>query len=260
MRRILASYRWRRRILWAIPFVLAVAGFAVLVASLPSENATLAEEPAATPEPAAPQQQVETFGRRVPVTPQTRREVNAVLAKFVRHAVARERPEEAWDLATPALKAGQTRAQWRRGDVPVYPFPARVEEARGWYVLESYEDDLLVTLVMHARTGKRAIAYQVELKRVGDGDDRRWLVDAFVPERVYTPPSGTARPERGAAGEPPSAPSARLSAWWFVVPGILLSLIVLVPLGVALVSWRRGVRAEKAYQRSLAEEPERSAP
>ena len=34
---------------------------------------------------------------------------------------------------------------------------------------------------------------------------------------------------------------------------VLLSLIVLVPLTVLLVSWRRGVRAEKAYQRRLLE-------
>ena len=259
MRRLLSSYRWRRRILWALPFMLAAVGLAVLIASLPSENETLAEEPSPTPVSTVGAPQVETLGRRAAVTPATRREVNAVLQRFVRHAVARERPEEAWDLVTPDLKAGQTRAEWRRGDLPVYPFPARVEEATGWYVLESFENDLLLTLLMHARRGNRAIAYQVELKRVGEGRNRRWLVDSFIPERVYTPTSAADRPERDASREPSSVPTARLSAWWFVVPGILLSLIVLVPLGVVVFNWRRGRRADKAYRRSLLEEPDRSA-
>ena len=190
--------------------------------------------------------------RPVAVTPTTRREVNAVLKAFVRHAVRRENPAEAWDLATPALKAGQTRAEWRRGDLPVFPFPAKVNEATGWYAVESFEDDLLVTLVMHApaATKRGAIAYQVELKRLGTGEDRRWLVESFIPERVYTPPSAQ-KPTRDAAPQPSSVPSARLSAWWFVVPGLLLSLIVLVPATILLVNWRRGVRAEKTYRRSL---------
>ena len=260
MRRLLSSYRWRRRILWALPFVVGAVGLAVLVASLPSENKTLAEEPEPAPVADGAPQPAETFGRRTSVTPATRREVNVVLKKFVRHAVARDRPEEAWDLATPDLKAGQTRAAWRRGEVPVYPFPARVEEATGWYVLESFEDDLLLTLLMHARRGNRAIAYQVELKRVGEGQNRRWLVDSFIPERVYTPGSATDRPERDASREPSSLPTARLSTWWFVVPGILLSLIVLVPLGVVVLNWRRGRRADEAYRRSLLEGPDRSAP
>jgi hypothetical protein len=41
--------------------------------------------------------------------------------------------------------------------------------------------------------------------------------------------------------------------FWFLVPGLLLSLIVLVPVTIALVNWRRGVRAEKAYRRRLLE-------
>ena len=254
MRRILASYRWRRRILWTLPFVLVAVSFAVLIASLPSENEELSEEPAPVPPAARVTEDVPDLGRRVSVTPATRREVNSVLTRFVRHAVVRDDPEAAWDLATPGLKAGQTRAEWRRGDLPVFPFPAKVDEATGWYVLESFENDLLVSLLMHARPGTKrgAIAYQVELKRVGNGRNRRWLVDAFVPERVYAPTAE--KPTRAAArDEPSSVPTARLSPLWFAVPGVLLSLIVLVPVSVAVLNWRRGRRADKAYRRRLLE-------
>jgi hypothetical protein len=251
VRGLLGSHRWRRRILWALPFFVAVIAFAALVASLP-RGSGIPDEPSPTPPAAQGPAEVVPVRRPVAVSARTRREVNAVLTAFVRHAVRRENPEAAWDLATPALRAGQTRAEWRRGDLPVYPFPAKVNEATGWYAVESFEDDLLVTLVMHApaSTKRGAIAYQVELKRVGTGDGGRWLVESFIPERVYTPPSAE-KPGRDAAPQPSSVPTARLSAWWFVVPGVLLSLIVLVPTTILLVGWRRGVRAEKAYRRSL---------
>ena len=254
MRDLLWSPRWRRRLVWSIPFLVVVVVSAALVASLPRGSGIPDAEPTPTELQPTQPDEADAFGRAVPVTRATRREVNAVLTRFVRHAVAREQPEAAWELATPALKAGQTRAEWRRGDLPVFPFPARVEEATGWYVLESFENDLLVTLLMHARPGTKrgAIAYQVELKRVGRGTERRWLVDAFIPERVYTPAADES-PRREATRQPSSVPSARLSPVWFVVPGLLLSLIVLVPATILLVNWRRGVRAEKAYRRSLAE-------
>jgi hypothetical protein len=254
VRRLLDSYRWRRRILWALPFVVVAVAFAVLIVSLPRGSGIPEDEPSAAPPGPTVPEPVTTIGRRVRVTPATRREVDRVLTEFVRHAVVREDPVKAWDLATPALRAGQTRAEWRRGELPVFPFPAKVSEATGWYVVESFENDLLVTLLMHARPGTKrgAIAYQVELKRVPARGDRHWLVDAFIPERVYTPPSKQ-KPPRSATPQPSSVPTARLSPWWFIVPGTLLSLIVLVPVGLALVNWRRGVRAEKAYRRSLAE-------
>jgi hypothetical protein len=254
VRRILASYRWRRRLLWALPFVLVVVGSAVLAASLPRGSGIPKDEPSAAPPQARQPEEIVPVQHAVPVTRSTRREVDAVLTAFVRHAVARDDPEAAWELATPALRAGQTRADWSRGDLPVYPFPAKVDEATGWYVVESFENDLVLTLLMHARAGTKrgAIAYQVELKRLGTGRDRRWLVDAFIPQRVYTP-AANEKPARDATPQPSSVPTARLSPWWFIVPGVLLSLIVLVPATVAIVSWRRGVRAEKAYRRSLLE-------
>jgi hypothetical protein len=252
MSSILASYRWRRRFLWSLSVLVVVVGFAVLALLLPRGSGIPEDEP--FPEEAVPQAPQPVVQREVPVTPATRREVNAVLKAFVRHAVARDDPAAAWDLATPALRAGSTRAEWRTGNLPVFPFPAVVEEATGWYVIESFEDDLLVDLVMHARRGTKrgAIAYQIELKRIGRGANRRWRVESIIPERVYTPASET--PRRQADRPPPAASSARLSSYWFAVPAFILSLIVLLPTTIAVVNWRRGRRADKDYRRSLRED------
>ena len=77
MRGLLGSYRWRRRIIWAVPFVAVAVAFTVLIVSLPRGSGIPEDEPsAAPPGPPAPQP-VTTFGRRVRVTPATRREVMA---------------------------------------------------------------------------------------------------------------------------------------------------------------------------------------
>jgi hypothetical protein len=255
VRGILGSYRWRRRFYWTLPFVGVAVGVAALVIWLPAGSGI---PPTPPPSPLPADAEVEApVARAAPVTPRIRREVDATLTAFVRAAVTRSDPGAAWELATPALRAGSTRADWRRGDLPVFPFPAVVREATGWYVIESLENDLLIGLVMHARPGTKrgTVAFQVELKRVGEGRRARWLVDSFIPERVYLPtPAARGREVKPLpANFRPEYPSGRLGSGWFLVPGILLSLIVLVPLGVWLVSWRRGVKAERAYRRGLAQ-------
>lgn len=252
MRELLSSPRLRRRTLWAGLFFAIAAAIAVVVVAIPRGGRDFSDEPApdrAGPDPVIAQP------KPLRMTPEIRREVNATLVPFVRHAVARERPEAAWDLVTPALRAGTTRAQWRRGDIPVYPYPARPEEATGWHVLEAFEDDLLISLLVHARpeTRQGAIAFQIELKRIGRGEKGRWLVDSLIPERAYPAATRPTRPQRTTTAPAPADPlSGRLGRGWLLIPLALLSLIVLVPVTVALISWRRGVRAERAYERRRA--------
>lgn len=251
---LFSSPRLRRRLFWTSAFIAVAIAAAVLAVVLPG-GSSLDEESSPPPsgEPAAP---IAAEAKPLRVTPKVRRQVNATLVPFVRHAVAREQPEAAWPLVTPALRAGTTRAQWRRGDIPVFPFPARVEEATGWYVIEAFEDDLLISLLVHARpeTRRGAIAFQIALKRAGKGEKRGWLVDSLIPERTY-PAASERKPPRPTSSVPdkPVYPSGRLSLAWLLVPAALLSLIVLVPVTFALVSWRRGVRAEREYERRRAE-------
>src|SRR5436189_4810723 len=60
----------------------------------------------------------------VRVSASDRREINAVLDQFVRHAVLRDHPEKAWALATATLRGGTSRREWAHGGAPVYPYPA----------------------------------------------------------------------------------------------------------------------------------------
>jgi hypothetical protein len=245
----LASPRLRRRLFWTCAFAAAAVSAAALVIALPGGRSLSDDSapPSGRFEPVAP---VAAPPKPLRVTPKVRRQVNATLVPFIRHAVGRERPELAWTLVTPALRIGTTRAQWRRGDIPVFPFPARPEEATGWRVLEAFEDDLLISLLVHARanTNEGAIAFQIELKRVGRGSKGRWLVDSLIPERTYPAASRPTAPRRTSTVAADTQ-SGRLGMAWLILPAALLSLIVLVPVTVALLNWRRGVRAERAYER-----------
>ena len=251
MARVLTSYRWRRRLLW-IGGALAVAGVVVgIVVSLPSRSGP-PPEPPLRDEPA----QVVRQQKEVPVTRAQRRAVDALLVEFAATAVARRHPENAWPLVTPAMRAGTTLGDWRRGELPVFPYPAIPSQAKSWTVISSFAGDLTVDLVFQPPKGVKrgAIEFNAELKQVGKGAKRRWLVDSFPVIRAY--PATAEKPKKAAKPLPPTFkpkyPKGRLSPLWFLLPGVILGLIVLVPLGVAIVNWRRGVRAERAYRRETA--------
>lgn len=243
---ILSSYRWRRRLIWLACALVFVVALVVAILSLPEHGRrfteTFRDEPA----------QVVVSQKPVPMTPAIRRGVNATLVPFVASAVTRKDPVAAWDLATAGMKAGTTKADWARGDLPVFPYPAIPAQARSWTVLSSVKNDVVLDLVFQPpQDSKRGpVEYNVELKAVGSGGARRWLVDSFIAIRTYDT-SATSKPKPvkpAPAVVKPNYPKGRLSPAWFLVPGALLGLLILVPVGIAVVNWRRGIRAERAYR------------
>jgi len=125
--------------------------------------------------------------RAVPFSEADRRRVEAVLQVFVDHAVARRDPEVAYDLVTPTIRGASTRADWARGDVPVYPYPAARQKVQIAWLWASYRNDVDFDVVLLPR--KRALigpmAVGVEMKATGTGASRRWRVDSFTPRQFY---------------------------------------------------------------------------
>jgi hypothetical protein len=225
--------------------VLVVALVAAIL-SLPRHGRLLTETFSDEPS------QVVVSEKPVPVTPAMRRQVNETLVRFVATAVTRKDPLAAWDLSTAAMKSGTTRADWARGNLPVFPYPAIPAQARSWTVVSSVKNDLVADLVLQPPKGSQRgpVEFNVELKAVGSGRARRWLVDSFIAIRTYdTASAQKPKPVKPLpANAKPNYPKGRLSPAWFLVPGVLLGLLVLVPVGFAIVNWRRGVRAERAYR------------
>jgi hypothetical protein len=185
--------------------------------------------------------------KEVRVTPQQRRAVNETLVAFVRTGVTRSDPAAAWELTTPEMRAGIARTDWDNGELPVLPFPANLSSVDDWTVITSYPGDLTVDLMLQPRAGAQRgpIAFAIELKR----REGRWLVDSMVPEQAFGPSGPSAAPKPLPKNFKGKEPKARLSPLYFIIPGAVLGLIVLVPLSVALLGLLRARRIEQRYRR-----------
>ena len=203
-----------------------------------------------------------------PFTAADRSAVRPVLKEFVKTAVARRDVSRSWDLAAPSLKAGFTRKQWDRGDMPVVPYPAANRGLGTWSFVEySYKDTvgLEVFLFPQPKSGYSAMTADVELVKAKDG---RWQVDYWMPKRFHGPPALAAQKTKKAnkgkrAGSKPKGrtrtaapyvpPQGRAKGLWWAVPIGLLSLIVIVPVLIVFFFWYQDRRARRAYLRSVSE-------
>lgn len=177
----------------------------------------------------------------------------ATAANFVTHAVARRKVELAYDLAAPSLRAGISRAEWSKEDIPVVPFP--VQEAR-WKIEYSYDDalGLQVLLLPTPKSGLRPTVFVMELTPTGRDKDHRWLVSSWAPTGMTGASAAPATPQAGTGGVPNlgatlSGGEARLDTRWLFAPIALLALVPLIVGGFYVRGWRRGRRAEAAYHR-----------
>jgi hypothetical protein len=243
-----ASYRRRRRLAWTAGCLAAVVVVALLVKLLPSPSSRRAEEEL---QPGAPQ--VYKPPKPVRLTGRTRRQLDATVDEFVRSAVLRHDLERSWQLASPALRIGITRREWVGGDLPVYPYPADPKRTV-WDLdyADAEEIALNVTLVPRKGEHEAPEVFGVSLAPAGHGAGRHWLVASWYPrgaisqpQPVKPGPTATHQelsPEERAAVR--RAAEGQIDPIWWLLPGGVLALIVLGPLGYFAV-----MRLRRAYSR-----------
>jgi hypothetical protein len=224
---------------------------AVLVAALPSPKPLRSE----ATEPG--EAQVYKPPKPVRLTSKMRREVDATVDEFVRTAVLRTDVARSWELAAPELRLGVTRAEWMRGDLPVYPYPA--DPARTAWDLD-YADEtevaLNVTLVPRRGASDAPEVFGASLKPVRRANARRWLVASWFPRGSVSQPEPPAAEESPGATPPPTpeereaarrATEGQIDRVWWLVPAGVLALIVLAPIGYfAALRLRRALRRPAA--------------
>jgi len=192
---------------------------------------------------------------QVPLRRADRREINRVLAAFIPAAVERKDPLAAYHLATPEMRKSATLAEWKRGDIPVYPYPAG--ERRSWTLNFSYPDQVNFDLFVQPRKNADVgpIAFTVEMRRKAND----WLVDSFFPTAMFPKPTKT-----GAGGQPLAQPDLtpgnvkgtsqtgkqRVSTYFFFVPVVMLGLVLLIPLVMFVRGKLREARAERIYAKT----------
>jgi hypothetical protein len=184
------------------------------------------------------------------VAPAERRQITAVLDRFVPAALERKDLRLAYELSGPYVRGGMTLREWLHGGIPVYPYPAAGSHFGGWLLSWRDGDELGLSLLIQPRKGAKTgpIAFDVQMTK----QHGRWLVNAFLPRAMF---AGAGKPAKVFSerdllpnGSSRDAASGRLSPLWFAVPGGLLGgLVIVVPLGYLLYARRRDARAYREY-------------
>lgn len=140
-------------------------------------------KPVPTRPATGPVQQIKELGPRVPLP----KEARLVAARWIISAVGRSNLKESWQLTAPALRKGFTLAQWKTGEIPVVPYPVGKSIGGIVRVNWSTKNDVSfeVTLVPRKKgLGVRAQDFFINLRNVGAGKDKRWLVYYWAPRSL----------------------------------------------------------------------------
>ena len=250
----LNSPRKRKRLAYAIGIPLVLAGLVFAgVKMLPEAQ----EDP---PEVFSNQQAYNVAAHEKPVrlTRADRKLVNETIDVVMNDGVKRQNPSAVYGVVTPNLRSQATRAAWRRGEIPVYPYPALGKKFHGWTVNYSQRNHLNVDLlVMPARNRATLgpVALTLDLRKVRE----KWLVDGLFPVATFAPipPQGNRGPVistydlvPAAAGARPTGARSRLSYAYFVLPGAIIGGGIAFVVGFFVL---RAVRDRRAHRRYLAQ-------
>jgi hypothetical protein len=231
---VLASPRRRRKAL-RLGIALAAAGAVALGVTTLSSNGSERKE-------VFDNRPVKYFKpqKQIRLTVEDRRAIDAVIGRFVSAGVERRDPLAAYALSTRALRRSATRAEWRRGALPVMPYKAAGPP--GWHLDYAYPGDAVIDVVLRPAKDeptKRAIIYTAELKR----ERNRWLVESMVPSATFGDGTVYSRVDMGPQAVASAPAKARLSKSWIYVPiGLIAGLVLLVPAGIGAGAWLRNRR------------------
>ena len=176
--------------------------------------------------------------------------IAAVLTRYIPAALERKDLRLAYELSGPQIRGGMSLQEWLHGGIPVLPFPARGDEVEGWVLKWASPGDVGLDLLVQPRksSGIGPIAFNIQMTK----SNGRWLVNSFWPQAMFSEagkePKVFSERDLLPGGSSAAAVRGRLSPLWFAVPGgILLSAIVLVPLGYFVYVRRRDARHFREY-------------
>jgi hypothetical protein len=248
VKRVLASYRWRRRLIW-MTVTAGVVGGALAIGftwpnTAPPENTKPSGGPVKVAAPPKP----------IPLKVRERTTALAVASRFIHTAVARRNVDGAWGLVTPTLRAGYTRKQWDTANLPgIPPFP--VASAR-WQLQFSDVKGIGFTIALFPTKAshQQAEVFMIGLHKVGSGMHRHWLVDNWqaAPTTATRLASGGGGSVGGVLDQitprvSATSAKAKESPIWLLIPVGLLSLALVIPAGIAGTNWYRNRRARALF-------------
>ena len=257
---ILRSPRKRKRLAYGIGIPLVLAG-------LVFAGATLLPQAEEDPPEVFGNEQAHNIAaqeKSVRLTRADRKLVNETIDVVMNDGVKRRNPSAVYEVVTPNLRSQASRRDWRRGDIPVYPYPALGKRFHGWTINYSQRNHLNVDLLVMPSRNRATlgpVALTIDLRKV----KRKWLVDGLFPIATFAPipPQGNRGPVistydlvPAAAGARPTGARSRLSHAYFVLPAAIIGGGIALVIGFFV--WRavRDRRAQRRYleQRALRTE------
>ena len=106
-----------------------------------------------------------------------------VAGRYIITAMTRQNLALSWKLTHPSLRAGYTYKQWLTGNIPVQYFPAKAIAGASFLVQWSHPNDVMLNVEVFAKpkSGVKTQSFFIELKPVGKGKAKRWLVSYVAP-------------------------------------------------------------------------------
>ena len=187
------------------------------------------------------------------LTAAERAQINATIDSFVNHAVKRQDVGSAYDTVTPTFRGDQTRKEFARGNIGVFPYPAAGTKHHGWTVEDLNGNDLVIQLFLFPQKGSGAgsAAVKIAMKNIHG----RWLVDNMVPGAFFAPTDKPSRvvgtydfgPGNGNGGSGSRGGVHGVSGSWAFAPfAVFGAIIAALAIGglVAVIRHRRYVATQ----------------
>lgn len=105
-----------------------------------------------------------------------------VAGQYIVATMARTNLPLSWKLTHPSLKKGYTYKEWLTGNIPVQYYPAEAVGAASFRIEYSHPNDVLLDVYVFSKDKKvKTQSFYIELKPVGTGKAKHWLVSYVAP-------------------------------------------------------------------------------
>ncbi len=190
----LSSARFNRYLMWFSAIVLA-AGVGVLLIKLVPGNDPTSVKPDSgfVPKlPAKSQPLTNASGVQVKKFEELDPEVRSTIRTFLATAVARKHLDQSWNVVAPSMKQGYTFKQWSHAKaLPIVPYPIENVDTTQYFLDYASTREILLEVGVSApeKLNMRPVAFQLGLVPRGQGEQKHWLVNYWMPR--WTPPLPT---------------------------------------------------------------------
>ena len=183
-----SSQKKKKNIIWFGVVVLAAGATALIVSILGgTSGAPVKNDPGFHPQlPAKSVPLRNSSGALVKTYQQLDPGIRDTVKTFISTVVAREHLDQSWNVVAPSMKAGYTKASWKKAaDLPVVPYPGVDPKHVQYYLDYASTKEILVEVGLAGKPGvsTRPVTFQLGLE---PANKHHWLVDYWMPR--WTPP------------------------------------------------------------------------